>query len=130
MKPNVSDSTPAALRAATAILDDPDLGNDPMIDTKKIAQIIDREMTKESQDAMADSIITKVLSGKSGPINWYYEIAGGHTNVRVFMNGGKCGDLCFRNEEFKHIMGLKPAGIRFIQDGRNLPDLVGSQNSV
>lgn len=33
-------------------------------------------------------------------MNWYYRIAGGHTHVRVFMNGGKCGDLCFRNEEF------------------------------
>lgn len=26
-----------------------------------------------------------------------------HTHVRVFMNGGKCGDLCFRNEEFKEV---------------------------
>ncbi len=31
----------------------------------------------------------------------YYTIAGGHTHVRVFMNGAKCGDLCFRNEEFE-----------------------------
>lgn len=37
-------------------------------------------------------------------MNWYYTIAGGHTHVRVFMNGGKCGDLCFRNEEFFEIM--------------------------
>lgn len=33
-------------------------------------------------------------------MNWYYKISGGHTHVGVFMNGGKCGDLCFRNEEF------------------------------
>ena len=33
-------------------------------------------------------------------MNWYYTIAGGHTHVRVFMNGAKCGDLVFRNEEF------------------------------
>lgn len=33
-------------------------------------------------------------------MKWYYHIAGGHTHVRVFMNGAKCGDLCFRNEEF------------------------------
>ena len=32
---------------------------------------------------------------------WYYKVLGGHTHVRVFMNGGKCGDLCFRNEEFE-----------------------------
>lgn len=33
-------------------------------------------------------------------MKWYFKILGGHTHVRVFMNGGKCGDLCFRNEEF------------------------------
>ncbi len=37
-------------------------------------------------------------------MNWYYKICGGHTHVRVFMNGGKCGDLCFRNEEFEKVM--------------------------
>lgn len=36
-------------------------------------------------------------------MKWYYQIQGGHTHVRVFMNGGKCGDLCFRNEEFAQI---------------------------
>jgi len=36
-------------------------------------------------------------------MKWYYEIRGGHTHIRVFMNGGKCGDLCFRNEEFQQI---------------------------
>lgn len=34
-------------------------------------------------------------------MKWYYQVLGGHTHVRVFMNGGKCGDLCFRNEEFQ-----------------------------
>lgn len=33
----------------------------------------------------------------------YYKIAGGHTHVRVFMNSAKCGELCFRNEEFEMI---------------------------
>lgn len=37
-------------------------------------------------------------------MKWYYKIMGGHTHVRVFMNGGNCGDLCFRNEEFQMIM--------------------------
>lgn len=36
-------------------------------------------------------------------MKWYYTVLGGHTHVRVFMNGGKCGDLCFRNEEFQEI---------------------------
>lgn len=33
-------------------------------------------------------------------MKWYYQIRGSHTHVRVFMNGAKCGDLVFRNEEF------------------------------
>ena len=37
-------------------------------------------------------------------MKWYYQILGGHTHVRVFMNGGKCGDLVFRNEEFDAIL--------------------------
>lgn len=36
-------------------------------------------------------------------MNWYYKIAGGHTHVRVFMNKGLCGTLCFRNEEFAYV---------------------------
>lgn len=39
-------------------------------------------------------------------MKWLYQVAGGHTHVRVFMNGAKCGDLCFRNEEFTAIMGV------------------------
>lgn len=55
------------------------------------------------------------------PMKWYWHRAGGHTHVRVFMNGGKCGDLCFRNEEFDYIreplqqtcMGV----VEFIEEG-------------
>ncbi len=36
-------------------------------------------------------------------MKWYYKMAGGHIHVRVFMNGGKCGDLCFRTEEFEDV---------------------------
>jgi len=36
-------------------------------------------------------------------MKWYWKIGGGHTHVRVFMYGAKCGDLCFRNEEFDQI---------------------------
>lgn len=37
---------------------------------------------------------------------FYYQELGGHTHVRVFASkavgqGGKVGDLCFRNEEWK-----------------------------
>ena len=36
-------------------------------------------------------------------MKWYWHQAGGHTHVRVFFNGAKCGDLCFRNEEFQSL---------------------------
>ena len=36
-------------------------------------------------------------------MKWYYKSLGVHTHVRVFMNGAKCGDLCFTNEEFEII---------------------------
>ena len=51
-------------------------------------------------------------------MKWYYKIAGGHTHVRVFMNGGKCGDLCFRNEEFELIRQSTPQ-ITFIKESEN-----------
>lgn len=52
-------------------------------------------------------------------IDWHYTKAGAHTHVRVFMHGAKCGDLCFRNEEFAEIR--RDAGdpnpiIRFVPD--------------
>lgn len=51
---------------------------------------------------------------------WYYIQLGGHTHVRVFMNGAKCGDLCFRNEEFDAIFNdtllLKADAIDFVKD--------------
>lgn len=48
-------------------------------------------------------------------MKWYYKILGGHTHVRVFMNGAKCGDLCFRNEEMKEIFIDHPK-ITFINE--------------
>lgn len=53
-------------------------------------------------------------------MKWYWHRAGGHTHVRVFMNGGKCGDLCFRNDEFDIVHGaLKMLPwIEFIEDTR------------
>ena len=55
-------------------------------------------------------------------MNWYWKRMGGHTHVRVFVNGAKCGDLCFRNEEFDRIREhytLLPVNhwlIQFIED--------------
>lgn len=36
-------------------------------------------------------------------MRWYFSIAGGHVHIRVFMNGAKCGDLCFRIAEFDEV---------------------------
>ena len=47
-------------------------------------------------------------------MKWHYEELGGHTHVDVFMNSGKCGTLCFRNEEFKAVREHCP-WIQFIE---------------
>lgn len=51
-------------------------------------------------------------------MKWFYKVQGIHTRVRVFMNGVKCGDLCFRNEEFQQIETLVDANtfITFIDE--------------
>ena len=43
-------------------------------------------------------------------ISIYFKVLGGHTHVRMFMNGGKCGDLVFRNEEFVVWSSMMKAG--------------------
>lgn len=52
-------------------------------------------------------------------MKWYWEIRGGHTHVRVFMNHGKCGDLVFRNEEFNQVkqwLAHDSIAIEFIEE--------------
>lgn len=41
----------------------------------------------------------------------YHQQLGGHVHMRVFANGGKCGDLCMRENEFTAFR----ASARFIQ---------------
>lgn len=36
-------------------------------------------------------------------MNWYYKHRGTHVYVRVFMNGAKCGNLVFSNDEFEEV---------------------------
>lgn len=48
-------------------------------------------------------------------MKWYHKIIGEHTHVRVFMNGVKCGDLCFRNLEFEQVRLDNPK-IIFIEE--------------
>lgn len=48
-------------------------------------------------------------------MKWYFQVRGGHTHVRVFMNGGKCGDLCFRNDEFQTVRE-RSVNIHFIDE--------------
>lgn len=52
-------------------------------------------------------------------MTWYWEVMGGHTHVRVFMNHAKAGNLCFRNEEFEFLrvlLGGESSGIEFIKE--------------
>ena len=51
-------------------------------------------------------------------MKWYWHLAGGHVHVRVFMNGGKCGDLCFQLSEFNDLMdGLSLSRlVRFVHE--------------
>ncbi len=54
-------------------------------------------------------------------MKWHWKTMGGHTHVRVFMNGTKCGDLCFRNEEFEQVQSSCP-WITYIEDAaQSLP---------
>jgi hypothetical protein len=36
-------------------------------------------------------------------MNWRYKKVGVHIEVMVYMNGAKCGELKFREEEFEQI---------------------------
>jgi hypothetical protein len=49
-------------------------------------------------------------------MTWYFSVQGGHTHVSVFMNGGKCGDLCFRNEEFQSVFNKAGSLIVFVKE--------------
>lgn len=52
-------------------------------------------------------------------MKWYWELLGGHVHVRVFMNGGKCGDLCFREEEFQQLRSWLGCRIEFAREGES-----------
>lgn len=43
------------------------------------------------------------LISTGNTMKWYFKIRGGHVHVRVFMNGGRCGNLCFRDYEFTEV---------------------------
>lgn len=54
-------------------------------------------------------------------MKWYYKMSCGVTFVRVFMNGAKCGDLCFSHEEFDRIMESDLPSIEFINETSKEP---------
>lgn len=58
-------------------------------------------------------------------MKWYWVLRGAHVRVRVFMNGAKCGDLCFRDEEFRVLLGLLRGRVLFFNEDEepkyNLP---------
>lgn len=51
-------------------------------------------------------------------MRWYWEVLGGHTHVRVFLDGANCGELCFRNDDFETIHNAL-SGITFIHEVHN-----------
>ncbi len=56
-------------------------------------------------------------------MKWYFKVRGIHVHVRVFMNGAKCGDLCFREEEFRTLLGLLRGRVLFYnEDEEESPD--------
>jgi len=65
-------------------------------------------------------------------MKWYYKVMGGHTHVRVFMNGAKCGDLCFRNVEFQEVLfagtNATTMHIEFIDESAKVCRLCKSTN--
>lgn len=64
-------------------------------------------------------------------MKWYYTTQGPHVRVRVFMNGAKCGELCFRKEEFEQIHrnsllnvpGECPVITAFIPEGKAMEEI-------
>ncbi len=59
-------------------------------------------------------------------MRWYYTILGGHVHIRVFLNGAKCGDLCFRFNEFEKIrseLSHKTWIVEFIEDNDQIKKL-------
>ena len=55
-------------------------------------------------------------------MKWYYRSNGIHVDVRVFMNGGYCGKLCFRLDEFNEIMNRSGNLINYINEAqKDLP---------
>jgi hypothetical protein len=54
-------------------------------------------------------------------MKWYFKIIGHHTHVKVFINGAKAGDLCFRNEEFDSLNRRLMGDIEFIEEDPGNP---------
>jgi hypothetical protein len=54
-------------------------------------------------------------------MKWYYLVMGGHTHVRVFMNGANCGNLVFRNNEFDALRESLPS-VAFIDEIKGEPE--------
>ena len=48
----------------------------------------------------------------------YYSVQGGHIHCRVFTQGAKCGDLCFRLSEWADVRSnFFGQDVEFIQEG-------------
>lgn len=41
-------------------------------------------------------------------MNAYFKQLGGHVHIRLFINGGKAGDICVDEKEFKALVDAMP----------------------
>ena len=74
--------------------------------------------------------MTTDSSTRRDVMHWYWDLLGGHAHVRVFMNGGKCGDLVFREDEFNklhagvsEVFSTGMTDIVFIMEDRECPSI-------
>ena len=49
-------------------------------------------------------------------MTWHYSTRGLHVHVHVFVDGGKCGDLCFRIPEFDAIQQGGLGDTEFVEE--------------
>jgi hypothetical protein len=66
--------------------------------------------------ALCTCVLCQQAERELNHMTWYYHTAGGHTHVRVFSNHAKCGDLCFRNEEFPQVKTALSGRVMFLEE--------------
>ncbi len=53
----------------------------------------------------------------------YHKLLGGHVHMRFFVNGGKAGDLCMRDDEFNVFKNVAKF-IQFTDESAEKPNVI------